>query len=68
MSYSIRSGRQHEILVAISLIEKARYLAEASQQLSYDVLRELLPVSTQPQRPDVGPPRLRRGKPLSDGP
>ncbi len=44
MSYTIRSGRQHDILVAISLIEKARYLAEASQQLSYDVLRELLPV------------------------
>ena len=40
----IRSGSQYEFLIALSLIEKARYFAEAAQQLSYENLQSILPV------------------------
>ena len=40
----IRSGSQYEFLIALSLIEKARYFAEAAQQLSYEILQTILPV------------------------
>ena len=42
--YDIRSGIQYEMLFAISLIEKARYLSECSQQLNYRILKRMLPV------------------------
>ena len=42
--YDIRSGIQYEMLFAISLIEKARYLSECSQQLKYRILKRMLPV------------------------
>lgn len=42
--FEIRSPLQYELLFAISLIEKARYLSESSQQLSYDILKSLLPI------------------------
>lgn len=40
----IRSGLQYEFVIALSLVEKARYYAEASQQLSFHTLKSLLPV------------------------
>lgn len=43
MSFPIRTRSQYDLLVAISLVEKARYLAEACQQLSFGVLTEMLP-------------------------
>lgn len=42
--YELRSGMQYEMLYAISLVEKARYLSECSQQLNNDTLKKLLPV------------------------
>ena len=42
--YDIRSGLQSEFMFAISLVEKARYLSECSQQLCFDVLKQMLPV------------------------
>jgi len=42
-SFELRSETQCEFLVALSLIEKCRYFAEASQQLSFTVLTHLLP-------------------------
>ena len=42
--HDIRSGIQYEMLFAISLIEKARYLSECSQQLNYSILKRMLPV------------------------
>ena len=42
--YGIRSGIQYEMLFAISLIEKARYLSECSQQLNYHILKRMLPI------------------------
>ena len=43
-SFELRSRVQYSFLVSLSVIEKARYLAEAAQQLSYDVLLKLMPV------------------------
>ena len=42
-SYDLRSSSQYEYLAALSVVEKARYYAEAAQQLSYEVLAPLLP-------------------------
>ena len=42
-SYDLRSKPQYEILVAISFVEKAKYLASAAQQLKFDILVSLLP-------------------------
>ena len=42
-SYDLRSSSQYEYLAALSIVEKARYYAEAAQQLSYEVLAPLLP-------------------------
>ena len=43
-SFELRSRIQCSFLVSLSFIEKARYLAEAAQQLSYEILSSLLPV------------------------
>ena len=43
-SYDIRCKEQYEVLAAISLIEKCRYLAASAQQLKYDILIHLSPI------------------------
>jgi hypothetical protein len=41
--YVLRSETQYELLAALCLIEQSRHYAEAAQQLSFEVLQQLLP-------------------------
>lgn len=42
-SYVLRSKPNYELLAALTILEKARYMACSAQQLKYDILLSLLP-------------------------